>query len=159
MKKKRTTSAEKAVVMVFIVSLPLGVGLGFALDRPTHTIEEVPVLKMIDVGYRGDEDQDSEPVSNTDEAACQDAWDATQDMLENLEGHDNAVNALGMITEDMYDIVLGNEGPTVRNLNEIRGEVEQHKGGDWARLSADQVRMDRLDATMRQCAGIPEDEG
>lgn len=144
--------------MVFAVTLPLGVALGFAFDKPTHTVEEVPVLKMVDVGLtdRG-EDQTAKADAKRD-GECMLAWDATEDLLNNLEGHNNAVTEITMLTEELYEIALENEGPTIRSLNQIRGDIERYKMDDWTRLGADLMKTEKLESTMRQCAKV-SDEG
>lgn len=154
MKFKRTTSAEKAVVAVFVVSLPLGIALGYNFKQvPEPEVREKIVVRTVNVG---DYDFDEQETTEVVDPGCREAWDATQDVLATIDRYNGAVAELSPILEDMYSTVMGNKASDVGVLNQLNERVLHHKQHDWPRLMMDGPKLDRLEETMRQCADVPE---
>lgn len=154
MKVGRTTSAEKAVVLVFLVALPTGGLLGYNLKKvPEPKVEEKIVVRTVNVG---DYDFEDETPAETTPAGCREAWDATLDVIETIDRYNDAVAQLQPILTGLYSQVMGNDPGNVGELNQLSEDINRHKRDDWDRLSVTGMQIDKLEATMRQCADVPE---
>lgn len=152
MKAKRTTSAEKAVVLVFMVSLPLGAVLGYNLrDVPEPEVRKEIIVRTMPV-------TDYAPTKQADEGVkpeCKLAWEATERTIGAAHKYNEAVAKLEPILDRLYWQVMGNDPTNVDSLNAIRNDVDHHKRGDWERLGLMENDLSRLEDNMRQCAEVP----
>lgn len=158
MKNRHTTSAEKAVVLVFMVAAPLGFTLGYNFKQvPEPVVEEKIVVRTVNVGdyeWAKDGNRQGGTSTGTDSQACTQAVEDFDEVRNNLDQHNMAVSQLTGIIQDLYPIVSGNSDDPVGDTNRVAGDLEQHKWKDWTRLSADGARLDALQASINQCAGI-----
>ena len=157
MKNRHTTSAEKAVVLVFIVAMPLGFTLGYNFKQvPEPVVEEKIVVRTVNVGdyeWAKEDKRQGGTDTNTNTEACSKAVQDFEAVRDNLGEHEQAVAVLEPIIERLYNVSLG-AGPSIGDLNEIRSDLGLHRREDWTRLSADNARLNTLQASINQCAGI-----
>lgn len=158
MKNAHTTSAEKAVVLVFAIALPLGIALGYNFKKvPDPVVEEKIVVRTVDVGnYEWEKNDNGTQSRNAEQQqACESAVDDLSEVRENIGGHEEAVATLEPIIERLYRVAIG-ANQSIGDLNEIRSDLGLHRRADWTRLSADNARLDKLQASIEKCAGITE---
>lgn len=156
MKYKRTTSAEKAVVMVFLAALPIGGVIGYNVKQvPEPEVIEKYEVRTVNVG---DYDFNDDKKVQGPAPECRSAWDDFKLVQANLREHNVAVSQVTGIIQDLYPIVSGNAEDPMKALNGIAGDVEQYKYKNWSRMYADTQRMDSLEAKLRQCADIKDTE-
>lgn len=155
MKYKRTTSAEKAVVMVFLAALPIGGVIGYSTKQvPEPEVIEKYEVRTVNVGDY-DFNDNKKPQGPAPE--CRGAWDDFKLLRDNLGGHEQAVATLEPIIEELYTVALGAE-PGIGDLNRVRSDLGLHRRADWTRLSADNARLNNLERNLRQCADIKDTE-